>query len=699
MSAAAPPIRRTPMAPRRALPRPARAPWHAAGVRRRALLLALIAAQTALAAYFMAGVLPYNGERPLEAAILVVFTVLFAWVSAGFWTALAGFGVLLAGERHGPKRAHAGDGPIDPAARTAIVMPICNEDVQRVFAGLRATIRSLQRTGRGEHFDFFVLSDTSDPDTRVAESYAWRQLREELGAGARLFYRWRRHRLKKKAGNVADFCRRWGREYRYMVVLDADSVMSGECLVALVRLMEADPRAGIIQTAPRAAGRETLYARVQQFAGSVYGPLFTAGMHYWQLGEAHYFGHNAILRVAPFIEHCAIAGDILSHDFVEAALMRRAGWGVWVAYDLPGSYEEVPPSLLEELSRDRRWCRGNLMNGRFIGAPGVHPAHRAVFATGILAYVASPLWLAFLLLSTTLLAEHVLVPPSYFVQPRQLFPVWPEWNLAWAVGLLGATAVLLFVPKVLAVALAAARGAGRYGGALRLAAGATLEIVLSALLAPVRMLFHTQFVLSALTGIALDWRSPARGDAETPWRYAVRRHGGHTLAGLAWLALVYALDPAFLRWLLPVAGALVVAIPLSVLTSRVSLGRRLRAAGLFTIPEEGAAPAELAEVQASLRRRRWHPGFVEAVADSRTHALMRSLRPARAGRPRHAALVARACREGPFALSAAERLRLLADPVALAHLRREVWAWPRPAAKSGSEPDFQFGVRARFQQA
>src|SRR3989449_6677639 len=194
-----------------------------------------------------------------------------------------------------------------------------------------------------------------------------------------------------------------------MLVLDADSVMSGECLSTLVRLMEANPGAGIIQTAPRAAGRDTMYARVQQFANRVYGPLFTAGLHFWQLGESHYWGHNAIIRVAPFMRYCALrrlpgrgslSGEILSHDFVEAALMRRAGWAVWMAYDLPGSYEEVPPNLLDELKRDRRWCYGNLINFRLFPQSSFHPVHRAVFISGVFAYVSAPLWLLFLILST-----------------------------------------------------------------------------------------------------------------------------------------------------------------------------------------------------------------------------------------------------------------------------------------------------------
>ena len=376
----APPIRRTPMAPRRWPPRARLWPFgerrktrgtppearRIAGTGRRLLLTVLTVGQTALAAWSMTAVLPYHGSRPMEVAILVLFTLLFFWVSAGFWTAIMGFVVLATGrDPHAISATAPPDAPLPDDARTAIVMPICNEDVGRVFAGLAATHASLERTGGLGHFDFFVLSDSGDPDVRADEIRAWLSLCRERRAFGHVFYRWRRNRIKRKSGNLADFCRRWGSQYRYMIVLDADSVMSGDCLCRLVQLMEANPRAGIIQTAPRTSGRETLHGRIQQFANGVYGPLFTAGLHFWQLGEAHYWGHNAIIRVAPFIRHCALGRlrkrglgnvEILSHDFVEAALMRRAGWGVWIAYDLPGSHEEMPPNLLDELQRDRRWC-------------------------------------------------------------------------------------------------------------------------------------------------------------------------------------------------------------------------------------------------------------------------------------------------------------------------------------------------------
>jgi membrane glycosyltransferase len=387
-----------------------------------------------------------------------------------------------------------------------------------------------------------------------------------------------------------------------MVVLDADSVMSGDCLTRLVLIAEANPGAGIIQTVPRAAGRDTFYARMQQFASAAYGPVFTAGLHYWQLGESHYWGHNAIIRVAPFIRHCALGRlggrEILSHDFVEAALMRRAGWSVWVAYDLGGSYEEVPPNLIDELSRDHRWCQGNLMNLRLFLMKGLQPAHRAVFITGVMAYLSAPLWLLALILATALVVVQALTLPQYFVQPFQMFPLWPEWHPERAIALLSITFAVLFVPKILASLLVQAKG---FGGRVRLALSVIVECVLSALLAPVRMLFHSQFVLASLLGRMVRWRSPARSDAQTGWTQALRRHGVHTMIGMAWAALVWHFDPQFLPWLLPIVGALTLSVPLSAYTSRAGAGRALRRLGLFVIPEEAQTPPVLAATRRYVR--------------------------------------------------------------------------------------------------
>jgi membrane glycosyltransferase len=670
--------------------------WQGAARLRRLILVALVIGQTWLAAYFMTAILPYHGSHWLEMIILALYAVLFAWVGMGFWTALMGFWVLVRGkDKFSVSATAAPDAEIADDARTGILVPICNEDVSRVFAGIRSTYDSLARTGQRQHFDFFILSDTSEADTRVAEVEAWLKLCREVKGFGHIFYRRRTNRIRRKSGNVADWCRRWGSQYRYMIVLDADSVMSGACLKRLVQLMEANPKAGIIQTAPRAAGRDTLYARIQQMATRIYGPLFTAGLHYWQLGESHYWGHNAILRVAPFMRHCALgkirgagplAGEILSHDFVEAALMRRAGWSVWIAYDLPGSWEEMPPSLLDELKRDRRWCQGNLQNFQLFTAKGLHPAHRAVFMTGVMAYLSAPLWFIFLVCSTGLLSISVLSEPVYFTEPYQLFPLWPEWHPEWAIRLFGATATLLFLPKLLAGLLLLIRPSELrgFGGPLRLLASVFLETLFSALLAPIRMMFHTKFVLGALLGWKLVWKSPPRGDNETTWREALEKHGMGTLLGLVWAGGVYWLQPQFLWWLLPVVGSLILAIPASVWSSRVRLGRASRNARLFLIPEESIPPRELRWLWMALRRLRASPAdFRQAVTDPVTNALVSTAGIPRLRRPaplieQRTTLIERALSEGPGALNEVQRNVLLYDPLLLGRLHARIWTAPQP---------------------
>ena len=665
--------------------------WRLAGSRRRLSLLFLVIVQTVIATYYMRGVLPYQGTQILEVGILILFALLFGWVSAGFWTAMMGFLQLLKGrDRYSISARVAEDVAVSPEARTAIVMPICNEDVTRVFAGLRATYESLRETDVLEQFDIFILSDSYKADICVAEQRAWVDLCKAVKGFGRIFYRRRRRRVKRKSGNIDDFCRRWGGNYRYMVVLDADSVMTGECLKRLVQLMEASPDAGIIQSAPQASGMDSLYARIQQFATRVYGPLFTAGMHYWQLGESHYWGHNAIIRLAPFIKHCALAplpgkgafsGAILSHDFVEAALMRRAGWGVWIAYDLPGSYEELPPNLLEELQRDQRWCHGNLMNFRLFLVQGFQPVHRAVFLTGVMSYLSAPLWFLFLLLSTALLAVHTLTEPQYFVEPRQLFPIWPQWHPDKAIALFSTTAVLLFLPKVLGVLLVWARGARLFGGRRRALSSMLMEVLFSMLLAPVRMLFHTRFVVAAFLGISAKWISPARDNDQTTWGDAIRRHGGQTLLGLCWAALVAWLNPIFLLWMLPILASLLLIIPISVASSRVDLGRRAYLARYFRIPEETQPPTELQATRRYTAQNRGVPhipSFEDAVADPGVNALACALatsrhRPNALNEARRAEDVQRALDMGVDALTEAQKVKMLDDPVVLARVHAGIW--------------------------
>ncbi|MBW8717546.1 MAG: glucans biosynthesis glucosyltransferase MdoH, partial [Variovorax paradoxus] len=558
--------------------------------------MALTLLSTVIASVLFAGVQPDYDNVWLEYGQIGLYGLLSGWVVTGFVTALMGFYVSVRGDKHALSVKQVANHPMNPEARTAIIMPICNEDVSTVFAGLRATCESVAATGHAKQFDVFVLSDSYSPETAAAERAAWEDLRAALADSpnqpqVEVYYRLRTRRTHRKAGNVADFCRRWGKDYRYMVVLDADSVMSGDCLTSMVKLMEANPTAGIIQTATQAIGHVTLHARAQQFASRVTGRLFTLGMQFWQLGESHYWGHNAIIRVEPFMKHCALApikgtggmsGGIMSHDFVEAALMRRAGYNVWLCADLVGSYEQQPPDLLAELQRDRRWCQGNLQNARLMAEPGIHPVHRAMFVTGTMAYVSAPLWLAFLTLGTALWLSGSSLISSWSVLPAELAGLW-VWTLC-----------LLFLPRVLGIAAVLMRGEQRqYGGLWGLVKSSVLESGLAIVQAPVRMLAHSLFVLVALTGIKLDWKSPPREAAAVPWKVAVSQLAPMSVVVGALALGVAMIDPSALIWLMPVGLPLLLAIPLTVLTSQIALGTSLRDRGFLLIPEESRSPAVL----------------------------------------------------------------------------------------------------------
>lgn len=580
---------------------PTPAPWMKATNRRRVFLPVTTVLSTLLATLLFANMQPDYDSAWLRYGQLVLFALLSGWVVTGFLTALMGFYVSIFGDKHALSVKQVLGHRLAPDVRTAIIMPICNEDVTTVFAGLRASCESVAATGHARSFDVFVLSDSADPELQRAERAAWEALRASLATSAaaqgqgqpqvEVYYRLRKRRSDRKAGNVADFCRRWGKDYRYMVVLDADSVMSGDCLVNMAKLMQANPRAGIIQTATQAIGHVTLHARTQQFASRVTGRLFTLGMQFWQMGESHYWGHNAIIRVEPFMKHCALAhipgtggmsGSIMSHDFVEAALMRRAGYDVWLVADLAGSYEQQPPDLLAELQRDRRWCQGNLQNARLIAEPGIHRVHRCMFGTGAMAYVSAPLWLCFLTMGTALWMLDTPLVPAWDLLPAELIALW-MWTLS-----------MLFLPRILGlVAVFMRREQHSFGGSAALLRSALLETGVALLQAPVRMVAHSLFVVAALTGLKLDWKSPPREANAVPWATAVERFAPQTVFVAVLGLLVAAVDPRALVWLTPVGLPLLLAIPVTVLTSQTGLGTTLKAQGYLLIPEEARSPAVL----------------------------------------------------------------------------------------------------------
>jgi membrane glycosyltransferase len=680
-------------------------PWQRTARLRRMILLGLILVTSLIASGHMADVLPHRGTTGLELAVVVVFAILFAWISIGFWEALAGLLTLSRRYDRFAKTPREDENVTleNCDALTAILLPIANEEVDRVFAGLRVIYESLAKTGELRHFHFFVLSDSGDPDKWVEEEVAWAETCSALDAFNCIFYRHRRMNLKRKSGNIADFCRRWGRSYRYMVVLDADSIMAGSTLVKMVWMMENHPRVGILQTVPLAVNRETPVARIQQFANHVYGPMFAAGLHFIQLGDSHFWGHNAIIRVKPFMDHCALpqlpgkpprGGFIMSHDFVEAAFMRRGGWEVWLAYDLGGSYEEAPPTLLEELKRDRRWCQGNLQHIRLLFTKGLLSAHRALFLHGAMSYGSSLLWFTFISLSTAEAIAEAFRIPVYFPTGRALFPQWPVWHPQWALTLLSTTAIILFMPKLFSVFLLMAKGQVlRFGGISRLCLSLAAEVFFSAMFAPIRMLFHSKFVFITLLGRQVGWGPQQRDDRGTPWGEALRFHGGGMALALLWAGALFLLNRSFFFWNSPIFIPLILSVPLSVLSSRSSVGRWLRKSDLFLIPEEIAPPQELESLKRHLYPQEVskpslptheQAGFVRAVIDPWVNSLHLSLlrRKRKISQDiakRRQRLQDKAFSQGPRGLSTKEKKELLRDPGVLLQLHQRVWESPDQA--------------------
>ncbi|MBL8699831.1 MAG: glucans biosynthesis glucosyltransferase MdoH [Alphaproteobacteria bacterium] len=550
--------------------------------RNRALLFGLVLVTTLLGTLGLSVILGANGLTWLEAALIAPFVVTFSGLALSFWTAMIGLALTVAGRSDAaPRRGGAqANGSRPLTSRVAIVMPIYNEDPDSVFAGLAAVIRSLAATGQLAAFDFFVLSDSTDGDVIRAENVAWRALRARRPECDGVFYRHRPKNVARKAGNIADWVRCWGDGYACMVVLDADSLMEGETLVRLAAAMEDDPRIGILQTVPIPVGRCTVFARALQFTASFYSRIFAVGSAFWQLGEAPYYGHNAIIRVHAFAAHCGLpdlpgtpplGGEILSHDFVEAALIRRGGWSVRVLPELTGSYEQLPANLLAFAARERRWAQGNLQHAQIVAARGLHGCSRLNLALGVLSYLVAPLWLLMLVLATAVVVEEAWSGHAYFGAEVSLFPKWPEYRPLETGVLLAATACLLWLPKVLIVAWAIIRRDTRraFGGAFTLLASAVAEVLLSAVMAPIMMLFHTAFVVQILAGRSVGWPAQPREDQRVAWSLAARRHFAHVVLGLLWAVSVWRWAPHFLVWLAPILVALIASIPFTVLTSRV----------------------------------------------------------------------------------------------------------------------------------
>ncbi len=660
---------------------------------RRAAFAALVLTTVGVISWRTFLMLEVNGWNTTKAAAFGLFVLLLTPIALSFWTATLGFLVKMRGDDMLDLTQRLQKVPPAQAElpRTAVVVPVYNEDPGRVFAGVKATYRSLERTGLLRPFDIFILSDSTDPDVWVREEMAFADLRQQTADPERLFYRNRRLNVDRKTGNLADFCARWGDRYTYMIVFDADSIMSGESLLRLVRLMEMHPSVGLIQAPPLPVNRRTLFGRLFQFASHAYSVIFITGLNFWQGGAGNYWGHNAIIRIRPFVEHCRLptlpgkpplGGSILSHDFIEAAFLRRAGWKVYLASEIRGSYEEVPSSLIGFAARDRRWCQGNLQHSRLLFSRGLHLVNRVHLCMGIMGYVASPLWLLLMALTTAGVLRERLLPHDYF-KGRSPFPNWQISVNHQAILLFVTVMMLLLLPKILSVAFYVRdrSRAARFGGRFRLALSVLGEVFLSTLLAPNLALLQARFVVGILMGRNVKWDAQDRGDTDTSFREALRRHWQATLLGVAWAALLAFTVPTLLAWFSPVIAGLVLAIPLSAWTSKTRAGQFARRHGLFLIPEEVIPSDVLRFFEEEMRQvseRAWsaeRDGLAWVLEDPTVRAAHLSLVSPPPG-PKDElfehylrGLMIRFRRGGSPALSPAERRELLLDPESVRHLR------------------------------
>lgn len=505
-----------------------------------------------------------------------------------FYLALTGTPAVLGFLLHlGRRKLRTGAQP-SGLSRTAVLMPVHNEDPSAVFAAMEVMARAVAEAGLVQ-VDFFVLSDTQDPAVAREEEAAFAHLTARAAPGTVLRYRRRPANLGRKSGNLAEFCERWGAEYDYMLVLDADSLMGASAFAKLIGLMDANPRAGIIQTVPYAVGRETLFARLQQFSARLYTPLLVEGLTYWQGGDGNYWGHNAIIRIAPFRAHCTLpvlpgrepwGGEILCHDVVEAGLMRGAGWDVWVLPEVLESYEATPANMVDFASRERRWCQGNLQHKGVLPLPGFRPVGRFHLAYGIAHYLAGP--------AVVLFAGGVSVDAALGGGFGAALLQGP-----FGMGLILLTAVLLYAGKLasLAAVLADREEAALYGGRLPLLASAALEQLAAMVMSPLLIVSYSRYVVELVRGKAVRWDAQPRDDRGVSWGEAWLRTRFHMFVGLVWLLLLPATPAVVAYWALPLLLGLLAVFPLAVWSSRTSLGASARLAKLLLTPEEEAPPS------------------------------------------------------------------------------------------------------------
>jgi membrane glycosyltransferase len=564
---------------------------------RRLVFLALVVATVAALAALMVRALDADGLDAVDWAMLAAFAVTLPWTAVGFWNAVIGLVLMLA---HRDPAAVAtpvaalGLEPVPIDTRTALLVCIRNEDPQRLERNVDAMLSGLAALPEASRLELCLLSDSDRADLLPREAAVAAALARRHGASLPVSYRRRTDNPGFKAGNLREFCERRGREFDFAVVLDADSVMSPAAILRLIRVMQADPRLGIVQSLVVGLPNASPFARTFQFGMRLGMRSYTLGSAWWQGDCGPYWGHNAILRLAPFTEHCALprlpgrgplSGPILSHDQVEAVLMRRSGHEVRVLPLEDGSWEENPPTLLEFVRRDLRWCQGNMQYGRLLGLPGLHPLSRVQLLLAMLMFVGSPAWIAFVLLATF---RDLVLPASG-----------PAFRADVGALLFVIVLGMAFAPKIASVLATLASRARRreFGTPPRFLAGVALETLFSMALAPVMAVAHTVFIAGLAFGRTIGWSSQVRDGHVVPLGAALRALWIPTLLGAALLAWFLRTVPVHALWFAPFWAPLLLAAPFASLTAWPALGAALVRGRIAAIPEEIAPPPELLRLE------------------------------------------------------------------------------------------------------
>jgi membrane glycosyltransferase len=524
----------------------------------------------------LAGAISWSWLTPV---LVAAFAIFVPWSVLGFWTAAISLTLLFTASR-------TRTAPQEAKLRTAIVMTIRNEDPERAVGRLRVVQRSIDATGQGGRFGFFLLSDTSDPQIAAREKAAVAAWRADLAGAERLLYRRRVQNIGFKAGNVMDFCQIWAEKFPLMVTLDADSLMSGRAVLDLVGIMQANPQFGIVQGLVTGLPSTSVFARMFQFGMRHGMRSYTVGQAWWTCDCGPFWGHNAIIRTAPFRDYCRLSvlpgrppfgGHILSHDQLEATLMRRAGYEVRLQTVAGGSWEDNPPTVLEYIRRDLRWCQGNLQYLRLLGMPGLRPVSRFQLCWAILMFVSIPAW-------TLMIALLPVAAASL-----------PDARVSWLEVLYWAYMLMYLSPKLAGYMHTAASGRlPRYGGLARFVAGVVCELIFSLLQFAVTSLHVTGFIAAMMLGRSARWSGQMRDTRTVSWREAARALWPQTLFGIVLHGALLAIAPALVPWALPFTLGYLVAIPFAVMTASPAFGLWCVRHRLCAVPEERNPPPELA---------------------------------------------------------------------------------------------------------